>query len=61
VTLPYTIGIKLGFVSNGEREIEMTAVYGGVFKERRIFAAPITTFRFQKRNFGKTAVPLTSN
>jgi hypothetical protein len=60
VTLPYTISIKLGSNStgNGEKEIEMTAAYGGVFNERRIFIAPIRTFRFQKHGFGKTTVPL---
>jgi hypothetical protein len=60
VTLPYTISIKLGHNKNGngEKEIEMTAVYGGVFQERRIFTAPIRYFRFQKRDFGRTTVPL---
>jgi hypothetical protein len=59
-TLSYTISIKLGSNSNGygEKQIEMTAAYGGVFKERRIFIAPITTFRFQKQGFSKTTVPL---
>jgi hypothetical protein len=59
-TLPYTISIKLGSDKNrnGEKEIEMTAAYGGVFQERRIFTAPITTFRFQKQGFSKTTVPL---
>jgi hypothetical protein len=60
VTLKYTIKIKLGFDSNrnGEKQIEMTAAYGGDFKERRIFIAAIETFRFQKQSFGKTTVPL---
>jgi hypothetical protein len=63
VTLSYKISIKLGSNSNGngEKEIEMTAAYGGVFKERRIFTAPIRTFRFRKQGFGKTTVPLTIN
>jgi hypothetical protein len=60
VTLPYKISIKVRSNSNGngEKEIEMTAAYGGVFKERRVFIAPIKTFRFQKQGFGKTTVPL---
>lgn len=58
LNLPYTISIKLMFDGSGEGEIEMTAVYGGDFKEHRIFAAPIRTFRFRERNFGKTTVPL---
>jgi hypothetical protein len=60
VTLPYTISIKLGHNKNGngEKEIEMTAAYGGDFQERHIFTAPIKYFRFQKRDFGRTTVPL---
>lgn len=59
-TLPYTIKIKLGPYShkNGEKAIEMTAAYGGVFMEQRIFIAPIETFRFQKRDFDMITVPL---
>ncbi|KAH6613216.1 hypothetical protein C7974DRAFT_380923 [Boeremia exigua] len=60
MTLPYTISIQIGpdRTTNGEKKIELTAAYGGAFKERRIFVAPIGTFRFQKRNFGETTVPL---
>jgi hypothetical protein len=60
VTLLYKISIKVGSNSNGngEKEIEITATYGGEFQERRIFIAPIKTFRFQKPGFGKTTVPL---
>jgi hypothetical protein len=42
--LPYTINIKLGNNGNGMKQIEMTAVYGGVFKPRIILTAPIKTF-----------------
>jgi hypothetical protein len=36
----------------------MTAVFGGIFRERRIYTAPITFFYFQKQGFEKTKIPL---
>ncbi|KAL6691907.1 hypothetical protein J3F84DRAFT_385823 [Trichoderma pleuroticola] len=47
MTLPYTISITLG----GLRKIEMTAVYGGAFSERRIFSTTIADFRPPEAGF----------
>ncbi|KAK1657046.1 hypothetical protein BDP55DRAFT_639100 [Colletotrichum godetiae] len=47
IALPYAIIIDISSKNNNDN-IELTASYGGLFDERRIFDAPITRFDFPK-------------
>lgn len=52
IVLPYTISINLTY-----KCMELTASYGGLFHERRVFNAPIADFRFpQTKRYGKLTI-----
>jgi hypothetical protein len=56
IALPYTISIKLSY-KNTNDIIELTASYGGIFHERRIFDAPMANFFFpEKKKYGKSII-----
>lgn len=56
IALPYTISINLGYKHDSDN-IELTASYGGLFHERRIFDAPIARFRLpETKRYGKSTV-----
>ncbi|KAI3530209.1 hypothetical protein CABS02_14591 [Colletotrichum abscissum] len=59
MVLPYTIAINLLSVNNHDG-LELTASYGGLYRERRIFHARITSFCFpETKRYGKsTAIAL---
>ncbi|KAL4403308.1 hypothetical protein CABS03_15340 [Colletotrichum abscissum] len=53
IALPYAITIDISSKNNKDN-IELTASYGGLFDERRIFDVPITQFGFPKsEKYGK--------
>ncbi|KAK2926490.1 hypothetical protein FoTM2_013356 [Fusarium oxysporum f. sp. vasinfectum] len=57
VDLPYTIRLKL-WSDQGTKKIELTAAYGGDFNKRIILDAPIAVFKFPRKSFQKTILPL---
>ncbi|RYC80742.1 hypothetical protein BFJ63_vAg16367 [Fusarium oxysporum f. sp. narcissi] len=57
VDLPYTIRLRL-WSDQETRKIELTAAYGGDFNKRTILDAPIAVFKFPKKCFQKTILPL---
>ncbi|KAK2931666.1 hypothetical protein FoTM2_009182 [Fusarium oxysporum f. sp. vasinfectum] len=57
VDLPYTIRLRL-WSDQETRKIELTAAYGGDFNKRIILDAPIAVFKFPKKSFQKTTLPL---
>ncbi|KAK3366594.1 hypothetical protein B0H63DRAFT_529965 [Podospora didyma] len=56
ISLPYTIVINLGYKRGGD-SIELTASYGRLFCEQRIFDAPIAKFCFlETERYGKSTI-----
>ncbi|KAF9884078.1 hypothetical protein FE257_002308 [Aspergillus nanangensis] len=54
IALPYTISINLAY-KHGNNNIELTASYGGLFHEQRIFDAAIAEFRLpETTKYGKS-------